>query len=170
MRNLILLFALSFALNAQSVGGGIQQPSFLTSGAGGNATLTVPVNTAGVGMSISNANGSLFMGTSTASPSSFAPQVLGNSATFAQPGLELFGNGIGDTGTAAMVLIRGEFNGGSVVTRPIFQLQNFATTLITVNPDGSTVIPQLKSTTGTRYVCVDTTGKLTSSATACSGT
>jgi hypothetical protein len=31
-------------------------------------------------------------------------------------------------------------------------------------------IPQIKSLTGTRYVCVDTTGKLVSQTTACSGT
>lgn len=35
---------------------------------------------------------------------------------------------------------------------------------------GGLLIEALKSTTGTRYVCVDTTGRLTSSATACSGT
>jgi trimeric autotransporter adhesin len=34
----------------------------------------------------------------------------------------------------------------------------------------STVIPSIKATTGTRFVCVDTTGKLISQATACSGT
>jgi hypothetical protein len=35
---------------------------------------------------------------------------------------------------------------------------------------GGLLIEGLKSTTGTRYVCVDTTGRFTSSATACSGT
>jgi lysophospholipase L1-like esterase len=35
---------------------------------------------------------------------------------------------------------------------------------------GGLVIEALKSSSGTRYVCVDTTGRLTSSATACSGT
>lgn len=35
---------------------------------------------------------------------------------------------------------------------------------------GGLLIEALKSTTGTRYVCVDTTGRFTSSATACSGT
>ena len=35
---------------------------------------------------------------------------------------------------------------------------------------GGLIIEALKSTTGTRYVCVDTTGRFTSSASACSGT
>ena len=35
---------------------------------------------------------------------------------------------------------------------------------------GSLTVPSIKSTTGTRYVCVDTTGKVVSQASACSGT
>jgi len=40
----------------------------------------------------------------------------------------------------------------------------------TLDTSGNVTVPALKSTTLTRYVCVDTTGKLVSSATACSGT
>lgn len=40
-----------------------------------------------------------------------------------------------------------------------------------LNPSGGAVrVPSQKSTTGTRYVCIDTAGKLVSQATACSGT
>jgi hypothetical protein len=35
---------------------------------------------------------------------------------------------------------------------------------------GIITIPSLKATTGTRYLCIDTVGNVTSSATACSGT
>lgn len=38
------------------------------------------------------------------------------------------------------------------------------------NPDSILNIPSLKSTTGTRYICIGTTGRITSSASACSGT
>lgn len=38
------------------------------------------------------------------------------------------------------------------------------------NGSGGVIIPSIKATTGTRYVCVDTSGNITSSASACSGT
>ena len=40
----------------------------------------------------------------------------------------------------------------------------------TAGSGGALQIPAIKATTGTRYVCVDTSGNITSSATACSGT
>jgi hypothetical protein len=40
----------------------------------------------------------------------------------------------------------------------------------TDNTGGGLRIPALKSTTGTRYICIDTNGALSSSASACSGT
>jgi hypothetical protein len=39
-----------------------------------------------------------------------------------------------------------------------------------IDSNGVLSMPNIKATTGTRYICIDTTGKLTSSATACSGT
>lgn len=41
---------------------------------------------------------------------------------------------------------------------------------VAVDGTGAVTIPAVKSTTGTRYVCADTAGKLVSSTTACSGT
>lgn len=40
----------------------------------------------------------------------------------------------------------------------------------TIPTAGNLTVPKIKATTGTRYVCVDTTGKLVSQSTACSGT
>jgi hypothetical protein len=39
-----------------------------------------------------------------------------------------------------------------------------------LDSSGNPYFPQLKSTTGTRYLCIDTSGEVHSSATACSGT
>lgn len=55
--------------------------------------------------------------------------------------------------------------GISRVSAGIVQLNNG-----TANTGGALQIPALKSTTGTRFVCVDTSGNLTSSTTACVGT
>lgn len=53
-------------------------------------------------------------------------------------------------------------------------LDRLSSGVIRISTNGTTggglLIEGLKSTTGTRYVCVDTTGRFTSSATACSGT
>jgi len=53
-------------------------------------------------------------------------------------------------------------------------LDRLSAGVIRISTNGTTggglVIEALKSTSGTRYVCVDTTGRITSSATACSGT
>jgi hypothetical protein len=54
-----------------------------------------------------------------------------------------------------------------------FTVANGSTTQILalkIDQDQSITIPQIKSTTGVRYVCVDTNGKLVSQAAACSGT
>jgi hypothetical protein len=61
-------------------------------------------------------------------------------------------------------------NGGNVIY--IMHLTNTAASIL-MTIDGTTgavTIPNVKSTTGTRYVCADTGGKLVSQTTACSGT
>lgn len=61
--------------------------------------------------------------------------------------------------------------GATAVPLTGLQINNGAPTgSFVINTDGSLSAASLKATTGTRYVCVDTTGKLISSATACSGT
>lgn len=72
--------------------------------------------------------------------------------------IRLFANNVSGPGAAA-----------SAVT--VFSVaQGAPLNSFTLDTSGNVTIPAIKSTTLTRYVCVDTTGKLVSSATACSGT
>lgn len=47
---------------------------------------------------------------------------------------------------------------------------NYNTQALRVGSDGNVYIPLLKSTTGTRYLCINSSGQLVSQTTACSGT
>ena len=61
--------------------------------------------------------------------------------------------------------------GNVVVPLTAFQIKNGAPNgSMLLDASGNLTVSTVKSTTGTRYVCADTTGKLVSSATACSGT
>ena len=61
--------------------------------------------------------------------------------------------------------------GSTAAPLTAFQIKNGApSTSMLLDATGNLTMPALKSTTGTRYVCVDTAGKLISSTTACSGT
>jgi hypothetical protein len=71
------------------------------------------------------------------------------------------------TGTPVTVQNFGETPGSSALTQ--WNIQFAGTTAFQVTPSSITV-PVTPAVTGTRYVCVDTTGKLVSSTTACSGT
>lgn len=70
-----------------------------------------------------------------------------------------------DAGTAGQV-----FAGAAAVVAPSLTVNSEGTPVFTIPTTGIPVIPGIKSTTGDRYVCVDTSGNLVSSATACSGT
>lgn len=67
-----------------------------------------------------------------------------------------------------IAIFNAQNNDGSAPTAFAFEFAG-ATPAVKVSSGGFTV-PAMKSTTGTRYVCVDTSGNFTSSATACSGT
>lgn len=85
------------------------------------------------------------------------------------------------TGTAALV----QFNAGQILLRTAVSGTGGTTATpvtavsiangapvnsMAISGSGAISFSQLKATTGTRYLCVDTAGNVTASATACSGT
>ena len=66
-------------------------------------------------------------------------------------------NNTSTSGTGGFVVYEGGSSG--------YNTQSFK-----LDSSGNPYFPQLKSTTGTRYLCIDTSGEVHSSATACSGT
>ena len=65
------------------------------------------------------------------------------------------------------VNISGNDGSGNIAT---FSATKSGTSVFTIPTTGIPIIPGIKSTTGDRFVCVDSSGNLVSSATACSGT
>jgi hypothetical protein len=59
------------------------------------------------------------------------------------------------------IVLAGLYEGGS---------SGYNTQSFKLDSSGNPYFPQLKSTTGTRFLCIDTSGEVHSSATACSGT
>jgi hypothetical protein len=79
------------------------------------------------------------------------------------------GTEIDSEGTAAVTINNTSTSGTGGFT--VYQGgANYNVQAFRVGSDGSTYVPKIKSTTGTRYVCVDTSGMLVSQTTACSGT
>lgn len=79
------------------------------------------------------------------------------------------GTDIGSEGTAAVTVNNKSTSGTGGFT--VYEGGvNYNTGAFHVGSDGSIVLPQIHSTTGTRYLCVDSSGNVTASATACSGT
>lgn len=82
----------------------------------------------------------------------------------------------GDSSGRFLMLTDGKTSWGPGSSGRDVYLYRSATNTLTLDSDGAggtsgkLIIPNIKSTTGTRYVCVTTTGLITSSASACSGT
>lgn len=72
------------------------------------------------------------------------------------------------TGITRLTVISGANQSGHNAFQVIGNDQ--ATQLMNVGSDGSMTVPAMSSISGTRFVCVNTAGKLVSSVTACSGT
>jgi hypothetical protein len=63
-----------------------------------------------------------------------------------------------------------EVNGAVKATSFIGTASGASSTTGNLSVGGNVIIPAIKSTSGTRYVCIDSDGVISSSATACSGT
>jgi hypothetical protein len=140
--------------------------------ASGNFFSKIKDNVLGAGFTIQNSSGSLAFVNNTGTASNFAPTVSGVSAGSGQSGLALRAQVpiADDTGSVADILLFTQHGAGGPTTRPVLEIKNYTNSVLQLDASGNLTVPAVKSTTGTRYVCADTTGKLVSSATACSGT
>lgn len=75
-------------------------------------------------------------GLASTSASRFNPCLYGLSSNLSDPCLTIWGGLPGQTGTAPIVLIKGDYNGAASTTRPPFAVNNHTTRLATYWPDG----------------------------------
>lgn len=153
-----------FSNNIASSNGTNSSWAIAGSGTTGSATFGGPF------LDVMNGNSTTtaFAYLSARSSNSLAGLYLGNS--FANPNPVLVR--LGGSGTAGTGLTDAAASDVLLILQSSTHLRIGQTgTNSTMQINGTNVtVPSLKSTTGTRYICSDTSGNLTSSATACSGT